>query len=182
MSARRIYVASLSDYNNGDRHGEWIDTKGKDAEELQEDVNVILRGSKYPNVMVEYERSQVPSAEEFAIHDHEGFGNAIGEWSTLQEVAELDALLEEHGDAYLAYIEHGGSYSTPQGFEDSYEGIYELKLDWGWAFAESTGMLDGVSDVCRNYFDMEAFVRDCEYNGDIVFVELNDSTYAFRNI
>lgn len=130
----RIYVASLSDYNNGNLHGVWIDDLS-DAETIQDEVNAMLRASKYPNVTTEcpacggYRTAfdaddatlanphpcpeckgvgEVPSAEEWAIHDHEGLGN-IDEFESFERIAELAALVEEHGDAFLAYAEHNGS-------------------------------------------------------------------------
>ena len=93
MDEYRIYVASLSDYNSGNLHGVWIDCEGKDANELQDEVNAMLRASSYPNVMVDCpdrganhpDGFQVPSAEEYAIHDHEGFGDLVGESTPLSE-------------------------------------------------------------------------------------------------
>jgi hypothetical protein len=104
----RIYVACLASYNNGVLYGRWIDVDGKDAGELQAEVNAMLRGSRFPNVTRvqcadcghiqddwtarEMTRPDAtcdecggdlgepfPSAEEFAIHDHEGFGRLVAE-------------------------------------------------------------------------------------------------------
>lgn len=52
----RIYVASLSDYNNGLLHGEWIDA-GQEPDEIHEQVQAMLA------------ESESPGAEEWAIHD-----------------------------------------------------------------------------------------------------------------
>ena len=57
----RIYVASLADYNNGNLHGRWIDAD-QDPEEIRAEVAAMLAGS----------REAV--AEDWAIHDYEGFG------------------------------------------------------------------------------------------------------------
>jgi antirestriction protein len=169
MSERRIYVASLSDYNAGNLLGVWIDVDGKSVEEIQEEVNAMLASSEQE------------IAEEFAIHDHEGLGN-IGEFTPLSEIVELSEMIDRHGDAYLAYIDHvGAHYATKQGFEDSYEGEFDSKVDWGDNYAVNTGMLDGIPMDLRYYFDMEKWVRDCELNGDISFVEYEGTLYAFRN-
>ena len=48
----QIYIACLASYNNGTLHGKWIDATS-DVNEMQEDVNAMLRSSEYPNVMVE---------------------------------------------------------------------------------------------------------------------------------
>jgi len=57
----RIYVADLAAYNNGRLHGVWINAC-LDPEDIQEQVNKMLA------------ESPEPDAEEYAIHDFEGFG------------------------------------------------------------------------------------------------------------
>ena len=57
----RIYVACLSSYNAGRLHGRWIDCD-QTAEEIREEIRLML------------EESPEPWAEEWAIHDYEGFG------------------------------------------------------------------------------------------------------------
>lgn len=57
----RIYVASLSDYNNGHLHGCWI-RAAQPPERIYDEIHQMLAASPSP------------SAEEWAIHDHEGFG------------------------------------------------------------------------------------------------------------
>jgi antirestriction protein len=58
----RIYVACLAAYNNGHLHGQWIDAT-QDSDSLHEEVRKILAASPIKN------------AEEWAIHDNEGFGD-----------------------------------------------------------------------------------------------------------
>ena len=56
----RIYVACLAAYNNGILHGSWIDaTESPDA--MMDAIQKMLGCSPIPN------------AEEWAIHDYEGF-------------------------------------------------------------------------------------------------------------
>ena len=58
----RIYVASLSDYVNGRYHGKWIQAH-PDPSVMQAEVVEMLRASRFP------------PAEDWAIHDYEGFGS-----------------------------------------------------------------------------------------------------------
>ena len=58
----RIYVASLSDYNAGQLHGKWIDAD-QEASNILGAVHAMLSASTEPY------------AEEWAIHDYEGFGD-----------------------------------------------------------------------------------------------------------
>lgn len=50
MADLRVYVACLASYNNGVLYGEWIDVSD-DVEEMQEEINEILRRSPYPNIL-----------------------------------------------------------------------------------------------------------------------------------
>jgi len=56
----RIYVACLAAYNNGKLRGEWIDAN-QDDDAIFDDIKKILS------------TSPEPLAEEWAIHDYEGF-------------------------------------------------------------------------------------------------------------
>jgi antirestriction protein len=57
-----IYIACLAAYNAGHLHGEWLDAAREPAE-IQEDIHAIL------------DSSPVESGGDYAIHDHEGFGD-----------------------------------------------------------------------------------------------------------
>lgn len=41
----RIYAACLASYNNGVLHGAWIDVDGKDADDIQQEINLMLKAS-----------------------------------------------------------------------------------------------------------------------------------------
>ncbi len=53
---KRIYVAFLAAYNNGELHGKWIDASC-DVNFMQDDINAVLKASPISN------------AEEWTIHD-----------------------------------------------------------------------------------------------------------------
>ena len=79
----RIYAACLASYNAGRLHGKWIDAN-QDADEIHEEIQKMLAASPIPN------------AEEWAIHDHEGFhGLTIHEYEDIEKVAELDEAIVE---------------------------------------------------------------------------------------
>ena len=42
----QIYITCPASYTNGTIHGKWIDATS-DVDEMQEDVNALLRSSKY---------------------------------------------------------------------------------------------------------------------------------------
>ena len=47
----RIYAACLASYDNDVLHGRWIDATS-DVDDMQAEVNAMLRESRFPNVMV----------------------------------------------------------------------------------------------------------------------------------
>lgn len=86
MDTPQIYVACLAAYNNGILHGEWIDAT--------QDVNTI-----YDEIHKMLANSPIEDAEEFAIHDFEGFGGAqIDEYDSINDVAELASFIMKQGE------------------------------------------------------------------------------------
>lgn len=144
----RIYVADLAAYNAGRLHGRWIDAT-QDAESIHQEIRDMLAGSP------------VIDAEEFAIHDYEGFcGIEIHEYETIEHVAELAALLAEHGPAYAAYRDYvGADHATAADFEEAYAGEWESEEAFAEELIEDIGELKADSLAAR-YFDYEKFARD----------------------
>ena len=82
----RIYVACLAAYNNGYLHGAWIDVD-QDADEIRDEISAMLA------------RSPIKGAEDYAIHDYEGFeGVTIKEYAGIESVARMGAFIAEHGE------------------------------------------------------------------------------------
>jgi antirestriction protein len=154
----RIYVASLSDYNAGILHGSWIDLDGKDADDLQDEVNAILKDSPYAEQYGE-------EAEEWAIHDYELGGIRISESEGFEQVVKIAEALEEHGEVLAIYVNDIGDFDEAvETFEDAYLGEYDSFLDFATnLFDELYG--DCVDERIRFYIDYEAFSRDLEAQG-----------------
>lgn len=92
-----IYVASLTDYIHGAYHGVWVDA-GQSPDLIHEQVEAMLKTSptarKYGTV-----------AEEWAIHDYEGFASVeISEWDSFERVSAIAALLKEHPPVLVAHF------------------------------------------------------------------------------
>lgn len=199
----RIYVACLASYNNGVLHGRWIDLDGLDVDDVQNEIAEMLRESRYPNVRVQCpecegdgldpERKvpecetcdgagQVPSAEEYAVHDYDELPSSFGEHPDLAELIEYAEMIDKHGDAWAAYVQHcddiGGDPSERH-FEDCQAGEATSEEDWIEQFLDDTGVLSQVPENLRCYFDSEQYLRDMKLNGDVDFVEYEGTTYAF---
>ena len=203
MTSPRIYVASLSDYNAGNLHGVWIDAD-QDEDAIQEEIAAMLRESKHPNVMVECPdcegagavldggegpgsevcstcngTGEVPSAEEWAIHDAEGFeGIEIGEHASIEDVVKHAKMLSEHDGAWAAYVGHvGAHYATEDGFRDAYRGEYSSPEEYAEELISDCYDTKSMGNLA-NYIDYEKFARDLEYDG-YSFVPGGRGVYVF---
>jgi antirestriction protein len=164
----RIYVASLADYNEGRLHGAWIDA-AQTAEEIMEAVRAMLCASP------------CPSAEEWAIHDYEGFGPLqLHESEDFATVAQLAAGIARYGEAFAAYAEHVGSSSELlDNFKDAYIGRYESGAELAAELLEGSdieALVDKLPEALRPYvtIDFQGYFADLETAGDITSSEASD--------
>lgn len=160
----RIYVASLADYNNGILHGIWIDLDvDVDADEIQEQVNAMLATSREG------------LAEEWAIHDYEGFDSIrLSEWETFTTVAEIANGLRAHGTPYAVWYADDESNRDVKAFEQSFIGDFEDAADYAYRDAEESGLYRSLSDLrIENYVDWERY-------GDDLLNDLTSVTFENR--
>jgi antirestriction protein len=170
----RIYVASLSDYNNGVLHGAWIDA-AQESDQLQEEVDAMLA------------RSPSGHAEEFAVHDYEFFGQyAVDEYDSLDWLSRIARGIAEHGLAFAAWVAHcGHDEEALNRFEDTYLGEWQsidayaqdLIDDLGWQDELDKHLPQGLQAYIT--VDVEGFARDLELGGDITTVEHADGVWIF---
>ncbi len=170
-SGPRIYVASLSDYNAGRLHGEWIDAD-EGAEGIHAAVSAMLAKSKEP------------IAEEWAIHDYEGFGGiSIHEWESFETVAELAEAIEEHGDAFAAFYGYQDQADTvaecADAFKDAYRGEWDSERDYAEKFAEDCGY--EVPEWLRYHVDWDSFARDL-FCGELYSVDTDGGVFVFESM
>lgn len=154
--AIRIYVACLAAYNNGILHGRWIDAaQGEDH--LWDGIKAMLAASP------------MPDAEEWAIHDHEGFeGVSIREYESIPTVAELAAFIDEYGPVGTKLVEHFGDLDEAKDtMRDHYAGVYSSVADFAQELTEEATK---IPENLQYYIDWERMARDLEIN-DILALE-----------
>lgn len=185
----RIYVACLASYNSGILYGRWIDASA-DVDDMQAEIAEMLRGSPCPNVMVQcphcegegtpddspcpvcHGKGEVPSAEEWAIHDYEGLGPDLGEYAGLEEVARRVAIAEAAEDAgipvavLIEAMNDFGADDAEDFISDQYRGAFDSWADMAEELEAETGGLDEVPERFRAYIDFERIGRDFELSGD----------------
>lgn len=166
----RIYVACLAAYNNGKLHGRWIDVTT--ADEMDAKIKAMLA------------ESPEPGAEEWAIHDFEGFqGIKVHEHESLHDLEEIAAALEEHGDVFGALAGYlGHPKEALEAIENgAYQGTFRALEDWAEQYWDDTGMLKEIPENARRYIDFERWARDAELSGDIFTVEGGEGVYVFHS-
>jgi antirestriction protein len=171
----RIYVASLTDYNNAILYGAWLDVSDEDT--MLEDIQAMLAQSPTAK-----RTGQV--AEEWRIDDFEGFGTLrLGEYEPLDTIVRLAEGLEEHGQAFLAWASYRPD--ALEEFEDCYRGEFKSLAEYVESFLEETGDLPeapaGQWFHWANYIDFERMGHDLEMSGDVFTVASPDGVYVFDN-
>lgn len=165
----RIYVASLSDYNNGHLHGVWLDA-AREPDEVEADIQAMLA------------QSQQPGAEEFAIHDYDNFGVCrIHEYDTIELVSRIARGISEHGDAFSAWAEvNEGAPERFDDFTDAYRGHYTSLTEYAEQLIDDLGYVDELDrllpESLRGYarIDTDALGRDLVLGGDIYVMPAPD--------
>lgn len=142
----KIYVACLAAYNSGTLHGQWIDAN-QDPEAIHAEIQDMLGCSP------------ALGAEEWAIHDYEGFeGLRLSEYEDIEKVSEIAGFIQEYGEAWALYAEHIGlEYATKDSFDDAYQGQWDSEEDFAEDLASETME---IPEHLRFYIDYEKFARD----------------------
>ncbi|KTC94704.1 antirestriction protein ArdA [Legionella erythra] len=165
MISPSIYVACLASYIEGILHGKWIDaSQGKVI--IDEQIQEMLSESP-----IEY-------AEEYAIHDYEGFGSLrISEFEDLETIIQYVEFMSEHGELGQVLLSEYGLDEAEQMINDYYHGSYDSEVDFAWhIFEECYSSAIPNNLIC--YFDCEAFARDL-FISDYCSVEANGETHVF---
>ena len=155
----RIYVACLAAYNAGTLHGAWIDA-ARDVWEIWDAIRAMLASSP------------VLDAEEYAIHDYEGFGGVrIAEYADIERVAEIAAFVVEHGALGSALLDHFSEDLTEarEAIINCYLGRYASLAEYVQGVTEEATT---IPEPLRFYIDWDAMAHDAEISGDLFTLEI----------
>ena len=162
-----IYVACLAAYNSRRLHGAWIDV-GTDEWAIWDGIQAMLKASP------------IAGAEEWAIHDYEGFeGVHIAESTSIDTLTAIAAFLSEHGTVGGEILDYyGGDLDeTRAAMEDRHLGRFTSLADYVQEVTEETMI---IPQALRYYIDWQAMARDAEMNGDIFVIETaHDEVHVF---
>ncbi len=144
-TAPTVYIASLADYNAGRLHG--VRVQVESAEQLQRETEKMLAASREP------------FAEEWAIHDYEGFGpHRVYEYDSFEDVATVAAFIAEHGEAAHAFLSIFDTEDIPS-FEQRYMGDWGDRETFAAEIAEELLLTHEVHEDVARYFDFEGYCR-----------------------
>lgn len=163
----RIYVACLASYNAGRLHGRWIDAD-QDAEVIREEISEMLAGS------------DEPFAEEWAIHDHEGFGGyRLSEHESIEEVARIAADIAEHGEVFGALLSYTEDLDLAEELmKEGYCGELNSPADYVEEFMRQICEIPECLDF---YIDWERMADDWKSSGDLLTIEVEGKIHLFWN-
>lgn len=162
----RDYVACLAAYNNGHLHGAWISATTPD--EIRDAVRTMLAASPEPN------------AEEWVIHDYEGFEGAnLSEYASFETVCGIADFVREHGELGATLLHYfGGELEEARAAFEDYAGEYRSAAEFAEQLHDDIGTQIPAS--LQYYVDWSALARDMELNGDIMTVETGfDQVHVF---
>lgn len=162
-----IYVACLAAYNNRYLHGAWIDAT-QDEPSICNDIKTLLS------------ESPIPDAEEYAIHDHEGFcGLSIDEYEGIQSVCEKAAFIKEYGALGAKLLSYNGDCikNAKNSLEECYYGEWDNEDDFAANFFDEHYLPD-IPKHLHFYIDYHKFSYDLFIN-DFYSIEANSKTHVF---
>jgi antirestriction protein len=164
----RVYVACLASYNNGTLYGKWIDAD----DDIDGKVQAML------------DKSPTPYAEEWAIHDYEGFhGIRLSESESFDDVSALAEAIDEHGEAFALFYDNISCDSIGDAitqFGDAYSGCYDSERDYAEQYVNDCYNLDDMGDLA-NHIDYDSVAREHFINGRWN-ARGDDGLHVFRNL
>jgi antirestriction protein len=171
-------VASLSDYNAGNLHGEWIDAD-QELEQVHSKIRAMLA------------KSDEPWAEEYAVHDHEGFeGFSVHEYEQIDTLVQVARGIATHGQAFAYWAEHCRTEfghaefgAQLERFEETFIGHFDSLLAYAEASADDLGIEEAIEKALpgslQSYvkIDYEALAQDLA--ADLVVTQAPSGIFIF---
>ena len=161
----KIFISNLKEYNNGKIIGEWVSLPCEDIEEVLEKIS---NSGKDELFISDYET------------DINGLKVAEYEDSLqLNEIAEeIDNFDDEEVIIFQAYLEQYTN-DLQQALDAVRQGNYRIYYncdnmeDVAYQVVNDCGLLDGVPEEVKIYFDYEAYGRDLDINR--TFIQIDNS-------
>lgn len=153
----KVYIASLSDYNNGRLEGKWFDLSDYlSASDLMDDINNMLK-----DLTKKYKKIDGEVREEWAVHDYEGIpptlaSEYMGE-ADFEKLLEIRKVAEDRDIPVEVLVERAGDTGS-----DDYE-----------ALADSLVMVVDGSDETDIVYELEDQLGELgnDFWKDYIFID-----------
>lgn len=162
----KIYVACLAAYSAGHLHGVWINvTQSEDA--INKEIRQMLA------------KSPVAGAEEWAIHDYEGFGGIhLEEYEDTATLVKMAKIIEEHdelGAAAIAY--HDNCPDSAKNALIDYCGEFDSEADYARQFVDDCY---DIPKYLHDYINYEDLAENL-FLYDYYSIDVRDKCHVFPN-
>jgi antirestriction protein len=109
-------------------------------------------------------------AEEYAIHDYEGYGSyQLAESASIQIAHDIACFIKEHGEIAVELVSRFSTLDKARtALEENYSGCYESLSDYAQEITEETSEIPNHLEF---YIDYEKMGRDMERRDDIFTIE-----------
>lgn len=161
----KIFISNLKEYNEGQIIGEWVDLP---CEGLEEVLDKISNNGNYELFISDYETDIS--------------GLKVSEYDNILELndmtEEIDNLSDDEVIAFQAYLEQYTN-DLQQALDAVRQGNYRIYYncdnmeDVAYQVVNDCGLLDGVPEEVKIYFDYEAYGRDLDINR--TFIQIDNS-------
>ena len=180
MTERLIYIADLAAYNNGILHGKHVNVLGG-IDSMRDCLKEVLETSP----MLELYGKE---AEEWAIHDYEGFGNIRVNYCGFETLYNLALLIEEYGE-YIVNELITGDYAYGDNMDqkieavhkimqDDYIGCYTSLQEYAHQFIDEVYSHKIPSHILL-YIDYDQYARDLELGDVFTITEGFETVHIF---
>ncbi len=165
-----VFVRSLGDYNAGYLTGDWIDaTLGEDH--IADEIQSILK------------RSVTGPAEEWAIHDYQGFGGFNPhEYESIGRIAEVAAGIVEHGPAFGHWVQSIMDEADElSSFTERYRGHWKDLAEYAADMIDDLGMRPeelGVEWI-RPFVSIDYEALGAHMSADLETIWADGGVYVF---
>lgn len=166
-----IYVASLADYNAGRLIGRWIEAN-QPPDRLQKAIDDMLT------------ESEEEIAEDWAIHDYEGFGRwKPSESQDLTTIWTVAVAIGTHGELFTEVLNHCDDDidRAIRLLEEAHSGPYNSPADYASDWFEEcySKELEALPSVIRWAIDWDEVAREIELSGNVLIIHHKHAYHVF---
>ena len=169
--APRLYVGTYAKYNAGSIKGAWLAlTEYADREDFLTACRELHKDEADPELMFQ---------------DFENMPKGLYNESACPDLWEIFDECKRHGvelETLATYVDNGmGDWDDAEKCADAFMGQFDDEEAYAESYCADCGMLDGMPENLRPYFDMKAYARDLFMGGDFSAIDTPEGVLVFSN-